>query len=749
MIASKDRISLIIGRLAAVIALLVGIGLPFGYGLHALIEVGESLEFKARIKSAALNGLIATNPDVWMFAENRIQGVISREPVPFADEQVQVFDKQGELLAHSGATPPAPILIRSFPLYDNDRIVGRLDVTGSLSSMISSTLAVALIGLLLGAMIFVIMRVLPLRALRRVTDALFDEKERAETTLNSISDAVVTTDKHGYVQYLNPTAEHLLGTTLSEVLGQALANVVHLVDDTTGKPIEDSLYKALIERRVVSCKGSSELKRADLISIAVEERSAPIFDQEGEIAGGVMVLRDVSLSRAYYQQRSWEATHDLLTGLVNRREFENRVLSALTDTQVWGHSHVICYMDLDRFKLVNDSCGHAAGDELLIQLSRLMQSRIRESDTLARLGGDEFGVLLDGCEAQRGQLIAAEILAAVRDFQFSWESRLFTVGVSIGLTTITSEHRNVSEVLGEADSACYWAKEQGRNRVCVYLASDMDLAARRSETGWVARINAAFAENRFVLYHQTYRALNQSAGISDHLEILIRMIGEDGELILPGRFLPAAERYNLMSDIDRWVIQEVFSRYSQLVAERGGTPLTCAINLSGASINSEGFLEFIRQQVNKYTLAPGAICFELTETVAVNNLQAAAEFIRECKAMGIQFALDDFGTGTSSFGYLRNLPVDYLKIDGGFVKDIEHDNVDQAMTETINRIGHIMGKQVVAEYAENEAIIEKLRIMGVDFAQGYGVCLPSPLFAAGPVTCAVASAEHSPKETVL
>ncbi len=733
MIDRNNRITLIIGRLAAIIAVAAGLSLPLGYGLVSFRDISETVEFKARIKATTLNGLIATNPDLWMFAENRIQGLISREPVPFENEQIAVFDKQDDLVLRTGKSPQPPLLIRSYPLYDNERIVGRVDVSGSLRPMVFGILVASMFGLLLGALVFLVMDFVPLRALRLATNALFEEKERAETTLNSISEAVLTTDGHGNVRYINPSAERLLGRTLNMVQGKPLSDAVMFIDGSTRATIENTLYRALAERRVVSCRGNGELRRFDDTKVPVEERSAPIFGQDGEVVGGVMVLRDVTEARAYHLQRSWEATHDLLTSLVNRREFENRVLSALTDVQTRRHSHVICYMDLDRFKLVNDSCGHAAGDDLLIQITRLMQSRIRESDTLARLGGDEFGILLDGCDAQRGQVIAAEILAAVREFQFSWESRLFTIGVSIGLTTIAAEHQTVAEVLGEADSACYWAKEQGRDRVCVYLASDMDLAARRSETSWVARINAAFAENRFVLYQQAYRTLDTSSEVCEHLEILIRMIGDDGELILPGRFLPAAERYNLISDIDRWVINEVFSHYNEIVADRGGAPLTCAINLSGASINSEGLLEFIRKKVLQHGLKPGAICFELTETVAVNNMQAAASFVRECKEMGIQFALDDFGTGTSSFGYLRNLPVDYLKIDGGFVRNIETDTVDLAMTETINRIGHIMDKRVVAEFAENEAIIEALRAMGVDFAQGYGVCMPTPLLTANVV----------------
>ena len=731
---ATDRVSLIITRLAAIVAVLVTISLPLGYGVISFKNFSATLEFEAKVKAHALTGLVASSPDSWMFDEPRIRALISRDLVAFNDERVQVFTAQGTLVTQSGKAPKEPVFIRASPLNDAERVVGHIEVSSSLLGLIYDTGVAALLGLLLGSLVFTVMRILPLRALRRVTDALFEEKERAETTLHSISDAVVTTDAQGYVKYLNPTAEQLLGTTLGTARDRALSTVVLLVDGSTNGRVEDSLYRALNEAQPVACEGSSELCRPDGATIAVEERSAPIFDQQGRVTGGVMVLRDVSVSREYVQRRSWEATHDLLTGLVNRREFENRVKLALAEVQEAASPYVVCYMDLDRFKVVNDSCGHAAGDELLIQITQLMQTRIRDSDTLARLGGDEFGLLLERCEVQRGQLIATEIMAAVKAYLFVWEAKVFTVGVSIGMTAISADHLSVAEVIGEADCACYWAKEQGRSRVCVYLASDMDLAARRSETGWVARINAAFQEHRFILYEQTYRPLNAAAGDREHLEILLRMISENGKIIAPGVFLPAAERYNLMPEIDRWVIVEVFSQYHRLVAERGGMPLTCAINLSAASINSDGFIEYVGEQAYKYKLSPRSICFELSETLTVNHLEAAAEFMRQCRTMGIQFGLDDFGTGTSSFGYLKKLPVDYLKIDGGFVRNIESDKVDLAMTEAINRIGHIMGKKTIAKYAENEAIIEKLKTMGVDYAQGYGVCLPRPLLTTAGVS---------------
>ena len=726
---ATDRVALIINRLAAVVAVLVTISLPFGYAAISFADFSATLEFEAKVKAHALSGLIADSPDAWMFSEARIQALISRDLVAFDDERVQVFSAQGTQVTQSGKAPLAPVFVRAFPLKDGERTVGRVEVSSSLLGLLYDTGMAALLGLLLGSLVFTVMRILPLRALRRVTDALFEEKERAETTLHSISDAVITTDAQAYIRYLNPTAENMLGTTLGTVRGRALSTVVFLVDGASHQPIEDSLYRALATRSAVSCAGSSELRRPDGTGLAVDERSAPIFDREGGVSGGVMVLRDVSVSREYIQRRSWEATHDLLTGLVNRREFEDRVKLALAADEGARNPHVVCYMDLDRFKVVNDSCGHAAGDELLMQVAELMQARIRDTDTLARLGGDEFGLLLERCEIQRGQLIAAEIVAAVNDYVFTWESKVFAVGISIGLTALSADSQRVADLIDEADCACYWAKERGRNRVCVYLPSAMDLAARRSEAGWVARINAALKEKRFTLYQQSYRALNAVAGEKEHLEILIRMVAENGDIIAPGCFLPAAERYNLMPEIDLWVVREVFSHYRRLVAERGGKPLSCAINLSAASINADGFVDDVRKLAAKYKLPPGAISFELSEALTVNHLEAATAFMKQCQAIGIGFGLDDFGTGTSSFGYLKKLPVDYLKIDGGFVKNVESDSVDLAMTEAISRIGHLMGKKIIAKGAENAAIIEKLAALRIDYAQGYGVCLPRPLFA--------------------
>jgi diguanylate cyclase (GGDEF)-like protein len=435
----------------------------------------------------------------------------------------------------------------------------------------------------------------------------------------------------------------------------------------------------------------------------------------------------VSEERRVAHRRSWEASHDVLTGLPNRREFVHRVEAALAEARGDLRQHVVCFMDLDRFKIVNDSCGHAAGDELLRQVAALLGERMRLTDTLARMGGDEFALLLPCCSVERAQVIANDLLSAVEGLRFECKSKVFTVGLSIGLAALTGESTDAQEVLGMADAACYWAKEQGRQRACVYRVGDQELAMRQREKGWVSRIAAALDQGRFVLYHQTYLALNPDGQQRTHLEVLLRMIDEEGQIVAPGSFLPAAERYHLMPAIDRWVIRTVFAGYHAL-ARRFGRPLTCAINLSGNSLNVDGLLEFIREQALAHALPPQAICFEITETAAINNLRYAREFITQCKELGMLFALDDFGTGTSSFGYLRNLPVDYLKIDGSFVRNLQSDGINRAMTETIHRIGHIMGIKTVAEYVEDDEIIAALRGIGVDYAQGYGVCRPAPLF---------------------
>ena len=715
-------------KLALVLALIVAFGIPLGLLWFQYGDLVDALEFKARIKASALSSLVASNPETWMLAENRLQGLIAREPVPLESEHVTVLDPHGEIVTQAGNRPVPPQIIRSYPIYDVGVPVGSIAVSTSLRPLLEALVSTGCISLVLGILIFAAVKSLPLKALRRALTALYQEKERAQTTLYAIGDAVLTTGSGGEVDYLNPAAERMLGVAAPGILGRDVSGAVVLRNAETGEKVENALVRALESQATAAGSDNEELLRADGTWLAVEERASPILDQDGELSGGVLVLRDVSEARAFLNRRTWEATHDPLTGLFNRREFESRVGQALDKAKTMGQHSALCYLDLDRFKLVNDTFGHNAGDQLLKHISQLILSRIRESDSLARLGGDEFGLLLEGCDPDIAQRIALDIVAGVNAQQFLWEGKPCQVGISIGLTQITKEHEGVAEIIGEADCSCYWAKEHGKSQVMLFAPSDRNLAARRSESGWVMRIRDALREDRFLLYQQPFKALSRGKG-DDHLEVLIRMVGEDGGIILPGQFLPSAERYKLIPEIDRWVIRQVFSGYREIQAQSQSRTMVCAVNLSGVTLNSQGLFEYVRDMAASHGLPPGSICFEITESVAMTNLQATEEFVRKCKQIGILFALDDFGTGVSSFAYLKHLPVDYLKIDGSFVRNITQDRVDMAMVESINRIGHILGKATVAEFAENEATVQALASIGVDYAQGYGVNRPAPLFA--------------------
>ncbi|MGV3741405.1 MAG: EAL domain-containing protein [Burkholderiaceae bacterium] len=423
-------------------------------------------------------------------------------------------------------------------------------------------------------------------------------------------------------------------------------------------------------------------------------------------------------------EMSFQASHDPLTGLANRREFERCLNQALSEDAPLG-THTILYLDLDQFKIINDTCGHHAGDALLQQISRVMRDRLRQSDLLARLGGDEFGVLLENCAEEPSMRIAESLRMAVSDFRFAWEGKIFAVGVSIGMLSFKNDGLDLADLLSDVDSACYMAKEKGRNRIHVYRSQDSQLLMRKGQMNWVARINEALEKNRFILFRQKIVALQENVEEKDHFEILVRMIDEHGSLIPPASFIPAAERYNLMPAIDFWVIRHAFAYCRSLAAEN--ISYTCAINLSATTIANEQLVAHICEQFRETGISPTSICFELTETAAIADLASAAGLVRELRQLGCRIALDDFGSGMSSFGYLKNLPVDFLKIDGRFVKNMLNDRIDRAMVNAINYIGHTMGIKTVAEFVEDDATLEKLKEIKVDFAQGYGIGMPEAL----------------------
>jgi len=563
---------------------------------------------------------------------------------------------------------------------------------------------------------------------KQAEETLFQEKERAQVTLQSIGDGVITTDAQARVDYMNPVAEQLTGWSLAEAKGQPLLNVFHAVHEGTRDVQECPATMALREQCIAGLASNTMLIRRDGEEFSIEDSTAPIRDRQGAVIGAVVVFHDVSHARVMANQLAYQARHDPLTGLFNRTEFEVSVRQALERAREDRKQHAVCYIDLDQFKVVNDTCGHMAGDELLKQLASRMQERVRSNDILARLGGDEFGVLLDSCPLDKAWEIADDLRATAKKFRFAWQGKTFDVGVSIGLVPLNGESVSLAEVLSAADSACYVAKDEGRNRVHVYQADDRALARHRGEMQWVIHIRQALEEDRLCLYYQTMQPLDSKAATERHIEVLLRMRAPDGQLVLPMAFIPAAERFNLMTTLDRWVIRATFDFLShQLRNSSGPCLMTCAINLSGQSLCEDAFLDFVVAQLQRVDIQPAQICFEITETSAVTHLSRAMRFISTLKGIGCRFALDDFGSGLSSFGYLKNLPVDYLKIDGAFVKDMVDDVIDRAMVEAINNIGHVMRMQTIAEWVEGEAALALAREIGVDFAQGYAISTPQPL----------------------
>ena len=553
-------------------------------------------------------------------------------------------------------------------------------------------------------------------------EALFREKESAQITLQSIGDGVITCDAHGRVEYLNPVAEELTGWRLEDSLGRTIDEIFRAFHEETCEPLENPLAVAVRRIRSIKSVRPMLLIRRDGNELYIESTASPIRDGSGTVTGGVLVFHDVSESRELNRRLSYHASHDVLTGLVNRREFETRLERALKSAKARETSYALCYIDLDQFKIVNDTCGHSAGDALLGQVGALLKSKVRWRDTLARLGGDEFGVLLESCSLEEALRTAETLRESIRNFRYTWEDRTFRLGASIGVVPITAENEDVASVLSAADSACGAAKESGRNRVHCFEENDIDLMRRRREMQWAARINNALEESRFELFRMTIQPL-QTEDAGEHFELLLRMRDESGKIVAPDQFIAAAERYGITPSIDRWVIDSAF-RWLVSEADERRRLTMCSINLSGQSLGDDKFLPFVIEQFHRSGIDGSKICFEITETAAIANFSQASRFIQALKELGCKFALDDFGTGLSSFGYLKHFPVDFLKIDGSFVKGLLHDPIDREMVRSINEIGHLTGKKTIAEWAENAEIVEVLRGLGVDYAQGYGISQP-------------------------
>jgi diguanylate cyclase (GGDEF)-like protein/PAS domain S-box-containing protein len=565
-----------------------------------------------------------------------------------------------------------------------------------------------------------------LEQIQQTTETLEQTRNRLNVTLESIIDGVVACDEQGRLYYINSSAERMLQLRFEQVRGRSVIDVVNMVREGDPDVRIPVCQRAMWEAREIQAEPGITLLNTSGEEIPVSVTAAPMWDRSGSVVGAVMVIRDVTEAQRMAKELSYQARHDSLTGLVNRSEFERIVNLELARARVKEQNCVLLYLDLDQFKVVNDTSGHIAGDQLLKQLAAILSDELRNSDVLARLGGDEFGVFLIGCNTEVAHQIAENLRRAVTEFRFVWDNNTFVVGVSIGMVEVDEQISSVMDLLSVADVACYAAKDAGRNRIELYRRDDTDAQRRYSEVQWVSRIVRGLEENRFRLYRQNIVPLDAGTETGEHFEVLIRMLDEDGKLVPPGAFFPAAERYGVTPNIDRWVLRNVLTWLNDNPAERRNLGL-CCINVSGHTLADEHFLAYVEAQLDTFSLPAEKLCFEITETAAIANLAVAKRFISTLKARGCQFALDDFGSGLSSFAYLKNLDVDYLKIDGMFVRDMVDDPIDRAMVKSINEIGQVMGMKTIAEFVENDEIREQLVDIGVDYAQGYGIHKPEPM----------------------
>src|SRR5215470_1328931 len=545
--------------------------------------------------------------------------------------------------------------------------------------------------------------------------------------LDSLAEAIIATDTDGHISYLNAAAEHLTGASASSVIGKPLEDIIGLVDETDRRLLSDPVKQALTTGAPVNLsRRALLLSKANGSERSIELSASPIRDGDKKVTGAVVLLHDVTELRGLARQMSYQATHDALTGLVNRREFERRLEEAVESGHRGDGQHVLCYLDLDRFKVVNDTSGHLAGDSMLREVAKLLRDAVRDSDTVGRLGGDEFGMLLIGCPLDKARQIADDVCRAVADYRFVWKDKIFNIGVSIGLVEISRESGTLEELFAAADSACYVAKKQGSGRVAVYSARDEALARHTGEIQWLQRLQTALKENRFQLYHQPIvPAFGEDTG-GPAMEVLVRLQDEEGHEVPPSDFVRAAERYRLMGLVDRWVVQTTLAALG-----RGAIPVpatrSVAINISGQTLGDTQFLEFVVECLDSTGVTPAQVCFEITESAVVANMDHARRFVGVLHGMGCQFALDDFGSGVGSFSNLKNLPMDYLKIDGSFMRNLARDSVNQAMVTAMIKLARTLNFKVIAEQVEDAAALDAARRMGVDYVQGYAIGKPVPM----------------------
>lgn len=557
-------------------------------------------------------------------------------------------------------------------------------------------------------------------ALTTANNILHQEKELFQVTLASIGDAVITTDSAGKITFLNPIAEIFTGWSHQDAQNASLQQVLNIVNPVTREPVADPLDEHFNGTGNAAIHHECLLIRRDQKEWIIDYAVAPIRNNENQIIGTVLTFRDVTEQRKLTQKLAYQAAHDSLTGLLNRKEFETRLSKILKSTRK-NDTHALLYLELDQFKIINDTCGHSAGDELLRQITALLHAKLRTRDTLARLGGDEFGIILEHCPQHEALQVANILRELVQNFRFQWQGQTFTIGVSIGLFPITSTNQGLTQALNAADSACYSAKEQGRNRVHVYQASESQHES--SESQWVPRIQQALAEQRFCLFYQPIRLITTNGDHEQHGEILLRLKDEHGQFLVPGAFLPAADRHDQMLLIDRWVVKQSLQLIKGHAAVQSNTVYT--INISARALEDAEFLDFTIRTIKNSQVNSACICFEVSEQAALTDINHVVRFVTALKDLGCRFSIDDFSGNLSSFNLLKNIPLDYLKIDGRLIKNIATDPVNQAMVESIHHIGHVMRLKTIAIWVENDQTLQTLENIGVDYAQGYWVAEPS------------------------
>jgi diguanylate cyclase (GGDEF)-like protein/PAS domain S-box-containing protein len=553
-------------------------------------------------------------------------------------------------------------------------------------------------------------------------------RPRSVATLDAMGESVITVDGDGRIDYINHAAETLLAQSLEQVIGKSFPDVASLVDETDRRSLGDPVRKALSTGGRVTMG-----KRAVLVpAVSAPERSVeisvtPLKSDGKETLGLVLVMHDTSELRGLTRQMTYQASHDALTGLVNRREFERRLREAMDSAQTGEAPHALCYLDLDRFKVVNDTCGHTAGDNMLREVASIIKEAVRDSDTAGRIGGDEFALLLVGCPLEKARQIADDVVRSVNDFRFVWKDKIFNIGVSIGLVEIGHDGGSIEDIMNSADSACYVAKKQGGVHVHVYSAREEANARHSGEIHWLQKLQSALRDNKFELYYQPIVHARSTEVRGPALEVFVRMEAENGEPSAPpAEFIRAAERYRLMPHVDRWVVQAVLSALG-----RGGMKLppgrSVAINIAGQTLGDTEFLEFVVDCFDHTGANPGDICFEVTESAVVANLDQVRRFIAVLHGMGCEFALDDFGSGLSSFSTLKTLPMDYIKIDGSFIRNLAADTVNQAMVAAMIELSRSLNFRIVAEQVEDQLSLDTVKSMGIDFVQGFIIGRPQPL----------------------